>query len=49
MLLEEGGAVQGLPITGVLEWTAVRRDKIHFEDAVLNALLHHIDVHVMRL
>lgn len=27
VLLEEGGAVQGLPITGVLEWTAVRERK----------------------
>lgn len=39
VLLEEGGAVQGLPITGVLEWTAVRRDESHFETAVLNACM----------
>lgn len=28
-LEEEGGAVQGLPITGVLDWTAVTGKKTH--------------------
>lgn len=33
-LEDEGGAVQGLPITGVLEWTAVTRDRRKTQNSV---------------